>query len=154
MPSKIYEGILVTAISWCKRVVVLVIATVANVKNQPPNFKQLIPCAWRTHWCLNNRTLKLHSTSVYCVRTALKLLDVAKGLKYGWPWYHHDDVMLFSTLDLPKTLLRVSGVSKFATLSCRDRCAKVLELFLCCRWIRNWVKLWRLAFIAGKQLEY
>ena len=34
---------------------------VANVKNQPPNFKQLIPCAWRAHWCLNNRTLKLHS---------------------------------------------------------------------------------------------
>ena len=33
---------------------------VANVKNQPPNFKQLIPCAWRAHWCLNNRTLKLH----------------------------------------------------------------------------------------------
>ena len=32
---------------------------VANVKNQPPNFKQLIPCAWRAHWCLNNRTLKL-----------------------------------------------------------------------------------------------
>ena len=34
---------------------------VANVKNQPPNFKQLTPCAWRAHWCLNNRTLKLHS---------------------------------------------------------------------------------------------
>ena len=34
---------------------------VANVKNQPPNFKQLVPCAWRAHWCLNNRTLKLHS---------------------------------------------------------------------------------------------
>ena len=34
---------------------------VANVKNQLLNFKQLIPCAWRAHWCLNNRTLKLHS---------------------------------------------------------------------------------------------
>ena len=33
---------------------------VANVKNQPPNFQQLIPCTWRAHWCLNNRTLKLH----------------------------------------------------------------------------------------------
>jgi len=33
---------------------------VANVKNQPLNFQQLTPCAWRAHWCLNNRTLKLH----------------------------------------------------------------------------------------------
>ena len=32
---------------------------VANVKNQPPDFEQLIPCAWRAHRCLNNRTLKL-----------------------------------------------------------------------------------------------
>ena len=37
------------------------ISRVDNVKNQPPNFKQLTPCAWRAHWCLNNRTLKLYS---------------------------------------------------------------------------------------------
>jgi len=34
---------------------------VANEKNQPPNSKQLTPCAWRAHWWLNNRTQKLYS---------------------------------------------------------------------------------------------
>ena len=38
---------------------IIALLRVANVKNQPPNFEQLIPCAWRAHRCLNNRTLKL-----------------------------------------------------------------------------------------------
>ena len=43
---------------------------------------------------------KTSSPSVYCKRTAPKLLYVAKGLKYVW--YYHDDVMRFRTLILPK----------------------------------------------------
>ena len=50
--------------------------------------------------------------SIYCVWTALKLLYVAKGLKYRW--YHRYDVMQFSTLVLPKPCWSV-GVSNLQT---------------------------------------
>ena len=46
---------------------------VANVKNQPPDFKQLIPCTWRAHWCLNNRTLKLHPEAYKLTASELHL---------------------------------------------------------------------------------
>ena len=77
---------------------VLLLVRVANVKNQPPNFKQLTPCTRRAHWCLKQSHTKTSSRSVYCKRTAPKLLYVAKGLKYEW--YHYDDVMQISTLNL------------------------------------------------------
>ena len=50
--------------------------------------------------------------SIYCERTALKVLYVAKGLKVRVD--HHDDVMQFSTLDLPKPCSSV-GVSNLQT---------------------------------------
>ena len=50
---------------------------------------------------------KTSPPSVYCRRTAPKLLYVAKGLKYVW--YHRDDVMRFRTLVLPN----VAGVKEF-----------------------------------------
>ena len=67
----------------------------------------------------------------YYYLTALKLLYVAKGLKYGW--YHRHDVIQFSMhAGFAKTLLEYRSF-KFANLSCRGHCAKAVELFLCCR---------------------
>ena len=56
---------------------------------------------------LKHHTLKT-SPSVHCKQTAPELFYVAKGLKYGW--YHHDDVMQYSMLVLPKPWLS-EGVS-------------------------------------------
>ena len=79
------------------------------------------------------------SPSIYCKRTASKLHCVSKRLKYRW--YQHEDVMQFSMVDLPKSLMECTSF-KFENLRCRDRSAKAVKLFfLRCRWIMSFVKL-------------
>ena len=70
---------------------------------------------------------KTSSRSLYCKRTAPKLLYVAKGLKYGWTL--HDDVMQISTLNFAKSLLEGRSFI-LAKLSLRGHCAKAAERLL------------------------
>ena len=67
--------------------------------------------------------------SIYCKRTAPKLLYVGKGFKVRVD--HHHDVMQFSTLDLPKPCSSVRSF-KFAKLSLIGCCTKAVEHFLFC----------------------
>ena len=82
------------------------------MKNQLPDFEQLTRHARRANQCLNDCTLKLLVQVYIACEHALKLLYVAKGLKYGW--YHRHDVIQFSTLVLPKPYWSV-GVSNLQT---------------------------------------
>ena len=81
---------------------------------------------------MKSSLMQSHTTTfspiVYCKQTAPKLLCVSKRLKDEW--HQHEDVMQFSMADLPKPCWSV-GVSKFANSSCRDRCAKAVEVFFC-----------------------
>ena len=62
------------------------------MKNHRPNFKQLIPCGMR----MKNPLMLTQSHT----KTAFRGQGVKLNLKYRW--YHHHDVMQFSTLNLPK----------------------------------------------------
>ena len=106
---------------------------VTNMKNQPPDF-ELTPRTWRAHRCLNDRTKT--PPSVYCKRTAPKLLYVAEGLKYGR--YHHDDVMQFSTRGFPKSCWSV-GVSNLQTWVAEVTVQRQWNFFFVIgEYIRNW----------------
>ena len=77
---------------------------VAKVKNQPPDFKQLIPGAYIKRSLIQSHTETL-PRSVYCKQTVPKLIYIVKGLSTGG--YYHDDVMPFSSVVLPKLCLSV-----------------------------------------------
>ena len=75
--------------------------TLDRVAKSTSGFRTTYTMQMKSSLMLKQSHTKTSVSSIYCMQTALKLLYVAKGLNYGW--YHHDDVIRFSTVVLPKS---------------------------------------------------